>query len=283
MNFVQFSQANGVLINDLMPSDRIHRCGTVEHPRSKNGAYFWDGERGWCQAWDTGAAVNWFGDSREWTDAEKRAWGERRQAARKEEESRWAKASRTAASMLASAKPQEHNYLHRKGLHHAHGLVLPDGALMVPMRDATTNDLRGAQVIRWDEASMAWEKKMLPGMRAKGAVLRLGRKQAALTVFCEGYATGLSIEVAVRQMRMDASVLICFSAANLVHVASQGKPRGIVFADNDRTGTGESAARETALPYCMSDQMGEDANDVHIRAGVVAVCALLMKARSEVP
>ena len=55
--------------------------------------------------------------------------------------------------------------------------------------------MRGAQLIRWLSEERKWEKKMLPGMRAKGAVLRLGSAAPWLTILCEGYATGLSIEL----------------------------------------------------------------------------------------
>ena len=49
MSFILFARAHGVDIepSKLFPSDRIRRCGTVEKPRSGNGAYFWDGQRGW--------------------------------------------------------------------------------------------------------------------------------------------------------------------------------------------------------------------------------------------
>ena len=48
MTFIDFARAHGVEIdpNRLYPSDRIKRCGTVERPRSGNGAYFYDGQRG---------------------------------------------------------------------------------------------------------------------------------------------------------------------------------------------------------------------------------------------
>ena len=283
MSFVLFARAHGVEIDSIHPSDRIQRCGTVEKPRSKNGAYFWDGQRGWIFNWSGEAKTQWYEDpnAQPWTDAEKRAWAIKRQTANAEQQRKHENAAMRAAVMLRSTKPEFHDYLIRKHLPAVRGLVLPDGELFVPMRSMTDNQLVGAQVIRWLPEEMKWEKKMLPGMKAKGAVLRLGPPRAPETCFCEGYATGLSIELAARQVRLSVAVLVCFSDSNMVHVASLLKSgRRYVFADNDKSYAGEKAAKETELPYCMSDRAGEDANDLHARAGLMAVQSLLMKARS---
>lgn len=282
MTFTLFARAHGVEIGDLIVSDRIQRCATVDKPRQKNGAYFWDGQRGWVFNWSGEAKTQWYEDqnAQPWTDAEKRAWAAKRQTMAADQQRKYENAALRAAVMLRSTKPERHDYLIRKGLGDVLGLVLPDGELFVPMRSMTNNDLQGAQIIKWLPEEMRWEKKMLPGMRAKGAVLRLGPRNAQETCYCEGYATGLSIELAARQVRIQAAVAVCFSDSNMVHVASQAKGgRRYVFADNDKSGAGERAAAETGLPYCMSPVVGEDANDMHVRAGLMAVAQLLMAVR----
>ena len=284
IGFVDFARAHGVEIDPsrLFASDKIKRCPTVEKPRSTNGAYFWDGSRGWVFAWDGEARVQWWNDphAKAWTEEEKRAWAMKRRAASEDIERKNQNAALHAAMLLRSTTPGQHDYLIRKGLPLVDGLVMPDGALLVPMRNLFTNELQGAQVIRWVPEEMKWEKKMVPGMKAKGAVLRLGPKHAAETILCEGYATGLSIEAAVRQMRLNACVLVCFSDSNMVHVAGLlTKGKRLVFADNDKSGAGERAARETGLPYCMSKTEGFDANDEHKKGGLMPVCSLLMEAR----
>jgi putative DNA primase/helicase len=40
-----------------------------------------------------------------------------------------------------------------------------------------------------------------------------------------------------------------------------------VVADNDESGTGERVAKEIGWKYWMSDVVGEDANDTHVRLG----------------
>lgn len=285
MSFVDFARAHGVEIDPgkLFASQRIRRCPTTLHPKKDNGAFFWDGERGWVFAWDGEARVQWWNDphAKAWTDEEKRAWAMRRQAANADQQRKNENAALHAQMLMRTAIPGPHDYLIRKHLPKSEGLVLPDGQLLVPMRNPFTNDLQGAQLIRWNPDEMVWEKKMVPGMKAKGAVLRLGPRNAAETIFCEGYATGLSIEIAVRQMRLNAAVLVCFSDSNMVHVGTLlQKGRRYVFADHDKSGAGERAAQAMGLPYCMSPTLGEDANDLHARAGLMAVCGLLMKARA---
>lgn len=281
MQFEQFAKAHGVLVDRVRPVSRIQRCPTAEHPRSKNGAWFWDGNRGWVSAWDNGGEIIWFNDpnAKPWTEADKRAWADKRRVQRSEEDRRHEQAAHRATEILRSCKVSEHGYLRLKGVGSVKTLVTPDDDLFVPMRSLQSNDLMGAQIIHWDDVERKWSKKMIPGMRAKGAVLRLGQKHAAETFLCEGYATGLSIEMALILTRLDASVLVCFSDSNLMHVAPMVSGRAYVFADNDESGAGERAAKASGLPYCMSDVVGEDANDLHAREGIYVVSAKLMKVR----
>lgn len=282
MNFIDFARVHGVDIDPgrLYPAEKIKRTGTIDKPKSTNGAYWWDGVRGWVFNWAQEARVQWFSDaSSPWTEAEKSAWKANRRAAQASQEQDYQRAAVRAAEMLRAAAPNVHDYLYRKGFPDAQGLVSMDGALLIPMRHLMTNNVQGVQVIRWDEEARTFTKKMAKGMRAKGAVFRMGDKTAPETFLVEGYATGLSVHAALRSVGLRASVLVCFSANNLEFVAPQVKGRVIVCADNDKSGTGEKSAQATGLPYCMSPIVGEDMNDLHERAGLMAVCQLLMEVR----
>jgi phage/plasmid primase-like uncharacterized protein len=281
-DFVTFAQAHGVLIADLYSGDRIRRCPTELNPRKKNGAYFWDGERGFCFAWDGEAKAQWYSDpnSKPWTPAQKAEWQAKRRAMDAEHQRGQERAAMRAQELMRASIPAEHNYLAMKGFPKAQGLVQQDGALLVPMRNVITNNVQGAQIIRWIEDDRRYEKKMLPGMKAKGAVLRLGGK-ASETVLVEGYATGLSVEAAARSAGLHTAVLVTFSDSNLLHVAPLVKGRAIVYADNDKSGAGERAAKATGLPYCMSDIEGNDANDDHSRSGLMYVSQKLMNLRRQ--
>ena len=146
--------------------------------------------------------------------------------------------------------------------------VCKDGVLLVPMRDRDTDALIGMQTIDRDGA-----KRYLPGSRAKGAVHRLGRGRELW--LCEGYATGLSIRAGLAALYRQDQVVVCFSAGNLVEVASA--LRGRVIADHDASGAGRGAAERTGLPWAMPEEPG-DANDLHQRGGIGAVRALLQRA-----
>ena len=284
-NFIQFARAHGVEIDParLYPSEKIKRCGTVEKPRSRNGAYFWDGQRGWVFNWAGQAQVQWFNDpaAKPWTEAEKAAWKAQRQAQRIRQEQGYQRAAQQAHELLRTATPGTHSYLHSKGFPQAQGLIAQDGALLIPMRHHQTNALQGVQVIRWLEGERHHEKKMQPyGMKAAGAVFRIGPACATEVALVEGYVTGLSVLGALRSMGVQAAaVLVTFSARNLVQVAQAVTGRAYVFADHDKSGTGQQAAVDTGLPWCMSDVEGEDANDLHQRAGLLTVCQKIMNAR----
>lgn len=285
MSFILFARAHGVEIdpNKFFPSDRIRRCGTVEKPRSGNGAYFWDGQRGWVMDWSGEARVIWFEDPNAvpWTDEQKREWMDKRKAANATRDTGYENASKKAFMTLKEAKPAKHDYLHLKGFPDLEGLVL-EGSLLVPMRNCVTNDLQGYQRIFWDAETRKWEKKMLLGMQARNAVMYLGDRGSQEVWMCEGYATGLSIVHALRSVGLKASVVVCFSASNMVAVADQIKGQRYIFADNDESKTGEKSAISTELPWTMADTVGFDANDLHKSNGLFAVVGKIMALRNKV-
>lgn len=295
--FIAFAALHGVEIKRLDDSGKIKRCGTTEHPHSQNGAYVFDGRGGWVFAWDgEGRAIAYNDpDAKPLTEADRARLDAKRQVYRDERAQLQRTAAEWGARMLSLAKPGEHGYLQRKGLKEVPGLVLPEGELIIPMRDVNTNALLGGQIVQWLPEERRWEKKYLYGMRTKGAVLRMGSRHASEVVLCEGYATGLSIEAAIKQMRLNAAVLVCFSAHGLQVAAERTTGRRYVIADNDPVQAdpvkakqnpgeqGQRAAAATGLGWAMPEVAGEDANDLHVRAGLMAVCALVMAARRAEP
>ena len=277
MQFIDFARAYGLLIKDLYPSERIKRCGTLTHPKKNNGAYFWDGERGWVFDWAGDGQAKWFYTDKPWTEAEKAEWKKKQQVNFEAQERKYVMAAKKAEAILNSATPKTHDYLYRKGFKDQEGLVLPDGSLAVPMRNVRTNAIQGFQSIYWDDKE--WQKKMLPGMRAKYAVFRMGAKNAPETVLCEGYATGLSIYQAVRMSGLNMAVMVCFSANNMGAVASMVPGKKFIYADNDKSKTGEEKAKEIGVPYCMSEAEGNDANDDHVQFGLMYVVKKIMDVR----
>lgn len=300
MRFEDFARARGLEIGRLVDNGKIQRCPTTAHPRSDNGAYVFDGRRGWVMAWDGDGEVHWWNDpdAKPWTEEQKREWIERRRADERAREARYARAAAKSRDLIKQCTLGKHGYLRLKGFPDLNALVLDqytrlkrvdagfvertdESVLFVPMRDIATNDLLGAQMIFWDDESRTWVKEMVSGMRGKGAVLRLGLAQARETVLCEGFATGLSVQAAITQMRVSASVLVCFSDSNMVHVSGRIAGKVVVAADNDKSEAGERAAKAIGRPYFMSPTVGNDANDWHQQDGLLPLCAALMKARRE--
>jgi putative DNA primase/helicase len=266
MRFADFAAAHGLILNDVRRG-AIFRCPTEEKPKKKNGAYFWDGERGWVCNWGKDGEIHWFneGGARAWTDAEKAAWRARRQSAEQERYRRWREAARRAENEIVQATLSKHPYLAAKGF--PDGLALVSGAhLLVPIR-SLSGQVMSVQRITLEENE--WKKKMLPGGRTKGGVFRLGDRGRMF--LCEGYATGLSIKSALEATGIRASVVVCFSAGNLIEVSRFVNPKAVVCADNDVSGTGQQAAMATGLPWIMPDEAGQDFNDLHQLAGIVAV------------
>lgn len=268
--FADFARGHGLLINQILDDGRVHRCATAEHPRARNGAYRIDGDWGWVQDWATHMEpIIW------------RAAGSdvgipimpRRdvEAIRKEEADRKAEAASLASSIVNRCSTSSHPYLARKGFPNEIGLVDVDGRLVVPMRYMRA--YKRINSVQWiDDAG---GKLFLPGGAAKGAVLMLG---AGLEHWlCEGYATGLSIRAALGHLHRQARVVVCFSAGNMVHVASQMPGAKYVVADNDKSGTGERAAVATGLPWSMPPDVGMDANDYHQAAGIRALAELMRR------
>jgi len=282
MNFIDFARIHGVSIdpNRLYASDKIKRCGTVEKPNSGNGAYFWDGQRGWVMDWSGEARVIWFEDphAKPWTDEEKRLWAAKRASANTEQQLHYEQAALQADITLLSANMDNHAYLEIKGFKETRGFV-QDDKLLIPMRNVVTNKLQGYQSIRWDMEERKYEKKMLHGMKAKNAVLYLGHRDLPECWLVEGFATGLSVRDALRSVGLPASVVVCFSASNLVAVADQIKGKRYIFADNDESKTGEKTAIQTGLPWTMSDTVGWDANDLHLRESLWSVVEKIMQLR----
>ena len=285
MSFINFARDHGLLIDEskLYASDFIKRCGTVDKPRSLNGSYLWDGQRGWIFNWAGEAKAIWYDDpnAKPWTDQEKREWVTKRNKANADRDRSYDMAADRAVITLNSAKMEIHPYLEIKGFKDLQGYVV-DNKLLVPMRNVVTDKLQGYQEIYWDEPNRKYEKKMLHGMRAKNAVLYMGSREAPETWLVEGYATGLSLHKALRSTGSNASVVVCFSASNMIQVANQVKGDRYVFADNDESKTGEKAAIETGLPWTMADEVGMDANDMHDKLGLMSVVKKVMDLRKKV-
>jgi putative DNA primase/helicase len=282
MQFDAFCRAHGLIVDSLI-AGRWVRVPTVDHPRKKNGAYKFLGDIGWVQNHATNVDVSTWRPDADAPKIDTQAIANKAAEFERRMVDGWARAAKKAEALIREAKQMPHPYLQNKGFKDAKGLVLADESLVIPMRHWKTNAVQGAQLIRWNSDERRFEKKMLPGMRAKGAVFRIGSTNAARTWLVEGFATGLSVEAAVRLLNLRDSVVVCFSVGNLIHVAPQISGELFAFADNDESGAGEAGAKKAGLRYCMSGTVGHDANDMHKKEGIFRVASLMVDATQSEP
>lgn len=255
MTFEEFARSHGLVIDSAIADGRWHRTQTLDKRKSKkNGAYLFDGERGVVKNWATMEHFSRYPQTGFKPIKTRPIYSGVQDA------ERHARAALEAMRIVSEASLAKHPYLVRKGFPEALGLVLGEN-LIVPMRDHKTGQLLSIQ-------SIGEQKKFLAGGRAKGAVFTIGPKKATQKWLVEGYATGLSVKAALDALYIQAQVCICFSASNLQYVADKIPGRRFVFADHDESGTGQRAAEATGLPWVMSPVLGEDANDLHQRAGI---------------
>jgi phage/plasmid primase-like uncharacterized protein len=270
MNFLDFAHAHGVIIDSLPPVGVWKRYPTEDHPRSRNGAVKFMGTHGFVQNHATMQEVNTWRNEGESTIAVQEVQRIARQA--QQDTAKFnAQAAQKANWILGQCKTQKHAYVESKGFPDevVNVWTTDTGAVaVIPMR--VNAELVGCQLINEDGT-----KKFLFGQRSGGAQFIFDNKGDHF--LCEGYATGLSVRHALKNMKKKYTIHVCFSASNMVKVAAN-LPGGVVVADNDKSGTGERVARDIGWPYWMSDKVGEDFNDAHIRLGLFSVGQSLIRA-----
>jgi phage/plasmid primase-like uncharacterized protein len=262
MTFEDFAKLHGLVIGRLVPG-RWVRVPTEDKPKHKNGAYKFMGDFGVVQNWATQTEPAVWRAEGESTAAQMRVAQVARQASQET-----AAAARNAAlkaqAILSECELATHPYLASKGFPDELVNVWSreaENIMVVPMRNA-------GQVVGCQQIKPDGDKRFLYGQRSGGAEFVIG--QRGTHILCEGYATALSTQQALRNLKVQYVLHVTFSAGNMKKVAG-GIPAGVVIADNDASGTGERVAREIGWPYWMSDTTGEDANDFAQRCGVFAL------------
>lgn len=261
-DFLAFARDHGLIMSHVIADGRVHRVPTEAKPKRRNGAYAFDGSRGFVQDWTVHPAAIAFRGTAQ-TPPPRPIIAPLRDPREAEA------AQQVARDTLARCVYQTHPYLARKGFAAESWLVDPtDGRLVVPMYDAK----RYSRLLSVQRIAPDGTKMFLRGGIAKDAVYHLGRGPEDVLV--EGLATALSVRAALASLYRQARVVVCFSAGNLAAVARHY--RGMVVADNDASGTGEAAAKKTGMRYVMPPDVGTDANDLHQQRGIEALRKLLM-------
>ncbi len=270
MNFIQFARACGIIIDDYPPVGRWVRLPTEDKPKKRNGAVKWMVDHAFVQNHATQTEVSVWRQEGESTEADRRKVAQIVSDAKEKIEAGQRRAAGKAEWILSQCELAGHPYLKAKGFtDEAANVWLTDDKkqlLVIPMR--VGERLVGCQLIDQDG-----NKKFLTGQRTSDAAFVIDNRGPA--VLCEGYATALSIRAALGAIRARYTLYVCFSAHNMGRIA-RALPRGLIVADNDASGTGESVARETGWPYFMPPLVGQDFNDFH-RATSLFKCSQALR------
>lgn len=254
-DFFAFARERGLILDEVLHG-RWTRVPTVDHPRSRNGAFFFGGEYALVQNWATMDRPDVWRDGIRRSPADTAAM-ERRIAAsqekhRKERAELQSKAAAKARHIIGSSRIEQHAYPDSKKVNGGQGLVWRpregENLLVIPMRIGA--DIVGCQLIDRDGV-----KKFLYGQRTSGAEFVIGSR--GMDIWCEGWATAHSIHAALTGLNIQCRVHATFSAGNLQRMASTG----IIVADNDASLAGEIVAKAAGRPYFLPPAVGWDFND----------------------
>ena len=297
----------GIVYRDVPTDGRFHRTNIENDPHGKGDAsikFFPDGGGGIAWNWKGEKKPFFVDDGRTLTEAERRERDTKRQEAIKQAEAdevkRHAEAAQKVVPILKSTIPATiHGYLERKRVS-AHGtsiyhgdLVIAgmvcEGALVVPM-------MIGKELLSLQFIAADGERRFYPGARTVGTYFVLGTpddlKKHGIMLLAEGFATAATLREAT-----DYVVLVCFTAGNLVTVATyqRGKfpdAQIVIAGDVDKSGTGQKAAAEAAqaagglvaLPAFTPEELATDEppsdwNDYARIRGLGAVKAAITSAK----
>jgi putative DNA primase/helicase len=267
MRFEEFAKQHGLILSGI-ELDRWIPTPTEDKPRSSNGRYKFLGNVGWVQNWATmDKPATWFAEGHSIDSPQiQKSIEESRHRARESAE----RASKKAGWILHQTELKSHPYLASKGFPDEMGNVwTKDGndILVIPMR--MDNRLVGVQLIDHEG-----NKKFLHGQTTKGASFCMNAK--GVPIFCEGYATAISVRECMKACNIRYTIYVCFSASNMKYIA-RTVGEGIIIADNDPNSIGEKSAKDTGQPYWLSETVGDDFNDYHQRVGTFRASQNLKK------
>lgn len=258
ISLVDFCNELGIIVDRPPKEGGWTRYKTKSHKDNLNGAVKLSGDTALVQNWENmDAPVVW--RSGVFT-VDKGKVALNKQESEKERDRLKEEAAARARSIVdASTVQKKHPYMARKGFKETNCLV-NQGCVVVPTY--VNRELVGCQRI-----NEKGEKRFLRGQITKGAGYRIGRGD--IVILCEGYATALTIYRVSKLLKWSVSVITCFSAMNIKHVASviNFSKKKFVVADNDESGVGIACAKETGWPVLTPSEKGEDFNDLWVRCG----------------
>lgn len=302
-NFAECLHLAGLEVEAIQADGLLHRCGTQERPRRKDGAYkayLDDPACIWWKNWRTGEDGTWTATSEKILDArERKALQQRIAKARAdtkaEQERRWAAGARLAALVWENGYPPNagHPYLKAKAIPASALRQTKDNRLIVPVLNEA-GKIQSLQFILPEKLENGTNKLFLKGGKTGSGYCPLpakdGKKNGTLLI-AEGFATAASLRLATGY-----AVLTAFSAGNLLPVAQMARRKYpdreiILCADNDITtkdnpgvakATMAARAINGKLAICpVCNDKSTDFNDLYLLKTAEAVKGVIEEARKQ--
>lgn len=261
MDFLNFCRLHGVLIDHLPPVGVWRRYRTEDKSSKHNGAVKFLGDVGWVQNHATMTEPAMWKPEEGDVKIDRQAIANQAKRAEDDIKRKQREAASKAQWILKQCQFAKHDYLKAKGFADEQGNIWKTEdteLLVVPMRS-------GGQLVGCQLIDPTGSKKFLFGQQTSYAEFVFDNK--GMHVLCEGYATALSVRLALKNMKIPYTLHVCFSAGNMVKIAER-LPGGFIVADHDASGTGERVAKQIDWPYWMPPEVGMDANDWHLKIGL---------------
>ncbi len=265
MDFIDFAAAHGLIINHV-EIGKITRCKTVSHRSKKNGAYYYEGDFGWCMDWSVHNKPEIWITDKEVDRIELQKKIRKSQDSHNKERARInQQAIKKAGDMLGRCRNDVSAYLAKKGFPEmCFNMLFEEGEdelLCVPMR--VDGKLSGLQTIKPDGS-----KKFIYGTGASYATFDIG--QGSTIFLVEGLASGFTLQQVSSKIKVPYTIKVCFSAGNMAKVASKLSQCYLVL-DNDKSGTSQRVGAESGKPFYLPEMEGEDINDEVNRVGIFKI------------
>lgn len=250
-------QSYGLIVHSLTLDGEIQRCGTQSKPRSKNGWYcvYEGGRAAIFGNWENGDGYEYWSDGVIQIDSY--TLKAKIDATQKKREADWEVRAQEAQEFIETL-PREgfSDYLKRKKAY-PHGARFDGNCLVIPLQDAS------GKVWSYQRIYNDGKKYFLEGGKTRGCYYLIASRNVSKderVVVCEGFATGAAIHQAT-----GLPVVVALNAGNLKTVCDSLVFRNLLIAaDNDESGVGERAAKESGYPYVMPKQVGKDFSDLFV-------------------
>jgi len=272
-----------ILAMGITPPDNIIADGQIHRYGNKKNCWYvfheGDVSGGAFGCWKTGITQTWCSkQASEFNQAEREAWikqqAEIAAKVKAETLAKQAEAAKKGIYLWGIARSDvdlKHAYLATKGIY-PHGVKQLGQALLIPVY-GQDKQLTGCQFIY-----PTGDKRFITGTKKKGSFhclkpLNFNPEQVPVIYITEGYATGVSVFMAMQEL-----VFIAFDKGNLKAVAMFVRSKYpqaliVICGDNDADGGGQQAAIEAAQAvngYVALPEL-KDWNDQQQKDGLEAV------------